>query len=70
MHLLVVLYWRTIDVWFRKVLGVNILTERTPAAVSLEVTATVTIVPREVDVSMAGVNVMVVLDNPRAVRTS
>lgn len=57
-------------VWLRNVLGVNILTERTPADVSLEVTATVTMVPRGVVATWAGVIVMVVLVRLRVVRIS
>ncbi len=54
----------------RNVLGVNILTEITPAAESSEVTETVTIVPRGVRALTAGVNEMDALEMPLAVRIS
>ena len=61
---------RSLAVWFCKVLGVNILTERTPAEASSEVTATVTIVPRGVELFTVGVIEMDVLERPLAVRIS
>lgn len=57
-------------VWFCNILGVNILTERTPAEASSEVTATVTIVPRGVKLFTVGVIEMDVLERPLAVRIS